>query len=85
MRVAVRSPVPVRRVVLVIDGVETKSFPGEGRRDFTATHDLGAMAAGRHWGYWRVETEGPNTESPDNLALAEGNLGWSTPIWFTQQ
>jgi hypothetical protein len=80
----VQSPVDVKRVVLVVDGAEVRSFPGGGRRDLEVTLDLSPFKAGRHWCYWRIETAGPNTEYPGNLALAEGNLGWSTPIWITQ-
>jgi hypothetical protein len=83
--IKVRSPVPVRRVVLVGDGAEIRSFPGEQRREIEFTHELTGLSPGAHWFYWRVETEGPNTEYPGNLALAEGNLAWSTPIWVRQE
>jgi hypothetical protein len=85
MTVKVNSPVPVRRAVLVVDGAEVKRFPGEGRREVEFAHDSANLSAGRHWSYWRVETDGPNTEYPGNLSLAEGNLGWSTPTWIVQQ
>jgi hypothetical protein len=85
LTVRVLSPVAINRLILVSDGAEVRSYAGEGRREMEVVHEIESLAAGRHWFYWRVETVGPNTEYPGNLALAEGNLGWSTPIWITQQ
>ena len=84
-KIKVSSPIAVRRVVLVGDGGELRTFAGSGQRTVEFTHEVPTLAAGKHWFYWRVETEGPNTEYPGNLSLAEGNLGWSTPNWVDQQ
>lgn len=77
----VDSPRTVKRVVLVRDGTEIKSFPGEGRRELQLGHEDATSPGKTTWYYWRIELDGPGTNYRGNAATAEGNLAWSSPLW----
>jgi hypothetical protein len=81
LELRVDSPRAIKRVVLVRDGNEIKLFPGEGNRELRLTHEDAGDAGKTSWYYWRVELDGPGANYRGNMASAEGNLAWSSPLW----
>lgn len=68
---------PIVRAVLVRDGDEVFSAPGDGNKLLTEYTD--EPNPGFHWYYWRVELEGESPDYPGNIKVAEGHLGWTSP------
>jgi hypothetical protein len=72
------APKRIARAVLVRDGSEIHTIPGEGPLSLQANFN-DRPEAGFHWYYWRIEQEGSTLEYPGNMKVAEGNLVWSSP------
>src|SRR5688572_5725616 len=81
LELRVDSPRPIKRAVLVSDGAEKKTFPGNGQLNLRVAHEDESATAKTSWYYWRIEIEGPGTNYRGNMASAQGNLAWSTPHW----
>ncbi|MGH8021091.1 MAG: DUF3604 domain-containing protein, partial [Opitutaceae bacterium] len=76
-----KAPRPIRQVVLVRDGADLRTFDGEGRMELTLSHEDMVLPGKTAWYYWRIELEGAGTNYRGNVASAEGNLAWSSPLW----
>lgn len=74
-------PRPIRRAVLVRDGVDVKHFPGDERLAIDLRHEEPIAPGRTSWFYWRLELAGPGSNYRGNVATAEGNLAWSSPLW----
>ena len=74
----VRTPRPLVRAVLLKDGDEVLTVPGNGRTSLQKTHS-DTPSEGFHWYYWRIEIEGTSPDYPGNLKVAEGHQAWSSP------
>ncbi len=74
----VRTPRPLVRAVLVKDGEEILTVPGDGRTSLQKTHS-DTPSKGFHWYYWRIEIDGTSPDYPGNLKVAEGHQAWSSP------
>jgi len=68
---------PIVRAVLVRDGDEVFSAPGQGLS--LAAEYTDEPAPGFHWYYWRVELDGESPDYPGNIKVAEGHLSWTSP------
>ena len=74
----IRTPRPLVRAVLVKDGEEILTVPGDGRISLQKIHS-DTPSEGFHWYYWRIEIEGTSPDYPGNLKVAEGHQAWSSP------
>lgn len=73
---------PIRRATLVRDGVDIHVISATGdAQEKNFEYVDAAPAPGTHWYYWRVEQEGSARHYGGNVAVALGNLAWSTPNW----
>ncbi|MEY4940422.1 MAG: hypothetical protein RIQ93_2157 [Verrucomicrobiota bacterium] len=73
---------PIRRATLLKDGMDLKVIPAnDDQREVKFEYVDRDSPPGVHWYYWRVEQEGSSKHYGGNVAVALGNLAWSTPNW----
>ena len=72
---------PLERATLIRDGVEVKTFQGDGNHELSVVHNDTGLSSGTHWYYWRIVQEGTPPSYPGNVKVARGNLAWSSPHW----
>ncbi|MFV1995604.1 MAG: DUF3604 domain-containing protein, partial [Verrucomicrobiales bacterium] len=71
----------IEAATLVRDGVEVRTFPGDGTKQLAALHVDPELAPGDHWYYWRVISEGVAPRLPGNVEVAFGKTAWSSPLF----
>ena len=74
---------PVVKATLIRDGREIGSFDGNGTERLSVVHKDRNLSEGTHWYYWWISQEGDSTNYPGNVAVARGNMAWSSPHWVT--
>jgi hypothetical protein len=72
---------PIISAVLVRDGEEIRTIPGNQSRELMTTITDTDLAPGTHWYYCRVAQKRNAPVLPGNLMAAYGHLAWSTPLW----
>lgn len=82
--IRVESPVPLRNVQIIRNGVVVHTIQTDQARLNAAWTDPDPPSSGA-WYYLRVENQTPYREHPHNVCQAVGHLAWSSPVWITRQ